>query len=72
MGITGLGMVRAIPTAALGNSIGFVIVDIFYLVMLMRARTAGSSKAAVLISTVLLCLRGTVLPLDGWILGETH
>lgn len=56
MGITGLGMVRAIPTAALGNSIGFVIVDIFYLVMLMRARTAGSTKAAVLISTVLLCL----------------
>ncbi len=56
VGITGLGEIRAVPTAALVSSVGFVAVDIFYLVMLVRAKTSGSTKAAVIISALLLCV----------------
>ena len=61
MGITGLGEIRAIPTAALVSSVGFVAVDIFYLIMLIRAKTSGSTKAAVIISALLLCVLVIVL-----------
>ena len=61
VGITGLGEIRAIPTAALVSSVGFVAVDIFYLVMLVRAKTSGSTKAAVIISALLLCVLVIVL-----------
>ena len=37
VGITGLGEIRATPTAALVESTGFVAVGIFYLVMLVHA-----------------------------------
>lgn len=56
VGITGLGEIRAIPTAALVSSVGFVAVDIFYLIMLVRAKTSGSTKTAVIISALLLCV----------------
>lgn len=56
VGITGLGEIRAVPTAALVSSVGFVAVDIFYLIMLVRAKTSGSTKAAVIISALLLCV----------------
>ena len=61
MGITGLGEIQAIPTAALVGSIGFVAVDIFYLVMLLRAKTSGSTKAAVIITALLLCILAVVV-----------
>lgn len=61
VGITGLGEIRAIPTAALVSSVGFVAVDIFYLVMLVHAKTSGSTKAAVIISALLLCVLVIVL-----------
>ena len=61
VGITGLGEIRAIPTAALVSSVGFVAVDIFYLVMPVRAKTSGSTKAAVIISALLLCVLVIVL-----------
>ena len=56
VGITNLGEIRAIPTAALVGSVGFVAIDIFYLVMLVRAKTPNSTKAAVIISALLLCV----------------
>ena len=61
MGITGLGEIQAIPTAALVGSIGFVAVDIVYLVMLLRAKTSGSTKAAVIITALLLCILAVVV-----------
>ena len=60
VGITGLGEIRATPTAALVGSIGFVAVDIFYLVTLIRAKSKGS-KAAVIISALLLCILAVVV-----------
>lgn len=56
VGITGLGEIRATPTAAFVVSIGFLAVDIFCLVMLVRVKTSASTKAAVVISTLLLCV----------------
>ena len=61
VGITGLGEFRAIPIAALVASVGFVAVDIFYLVMLVRAKTSGNTKAAVIISALLLCILAVVV-----------
>ena len=61
VGITGLGKIRAVPAAALVSSVGFVAVDIFYLIMLIRAKTSGSTKAAVIISALLLCVLVIVL-----------
>ena len=61
VGITTLGEIRAVPVAALLGSAGFVAVDIFYLVMLMRAKTSGSTKAAVIISALLLCVLAVVV-----------
>ncbi len=61
VGITSLGELRVIPTAALVGSVGFVSVDIFYLVMLVRARKSGSTKAAVIISVLLLCILAVVV-----------
>ena len=58
--ITDLGETRAIPMAALVGSVGFVIVGSFYLVMLARAKTAGSTKVAVIIAALLLCLLAVV------------
>ena len=61
VGITNLGEIRAIPTAALVGSVGFVAIDIFYLVMLVRAKTPNSTKAAVIISALLLCVLAVVV-----------
>ena len=61
VGITGLGEVRAIPTAALVESTGFVAVGIFYLVMLVRVKTSASTKAAVIISALLLCVLAVIV-----------
>jgi len=61
VGITGLGEIRAAPTAALVGSAGFAAVDIFCLVMLARAKTSGSTKATVIISTLLLCILAVVV-----------
>ena len=61
VGITGLGEIRATPTAALVESTGFVAVGIFYLVMLVHAKTSGSTKAAVIISALLLCVLAVIV-----------
>ena len=61
VGITGLRELRATPTASLVGSIGFVAVGIFYLVMLLRAKSKGSTKAAVIISALLLCVLAVVV-----------
>jgi len=61
VGITGLGEIRAIPTAALVESTGFVAADIFCIVMLARAKTSGSTKAAVIISALLLCVLAVIV-----------
>ena len=61
VGITGLGEIRATPTAALVESTGFVAVGIFYLVMLVHAKTSASAKAAVIISALLLCVLAVIV-----------
>ena len=61
VGITGLGEIRATPTAALVESTGFVAVGIFYLVMLVRVKTSASTKAAVIISALLLCVLAVIV-----------
>lgn len=61
VGITGLGEIRATPTAALVESTGFVAVDIFCIVMLARAKTSGSTKAAVIISALLFCVLAVIV-----------
>lgn len=61
VGITGLGEVRAIPTAALVESTGFVAVGIFYLVMLVHAKTSAGTRAAVIISALLLCVLAVIV-----------
>ena len=68
VGITGLGEIRATPTAALVESTGFVAVGIFYLVMLVHAKTSGSTKAAVIISALLLCVLFVIVEpvLNAW------
>lgn len=61
VGITGLGEIRATPTAALVESTGFVAVGIFYLVMLVHAKTSASANAAVIISALLLCVLAVIV-----------
>ena len=61
MGINGLGEIRVVPTAALIGSIGFTFVGVFYLVMLALTKTAGSVKAAIIISALLLCILAVVV-----------
>ena len=60
-GITGLGEIRATPTAALVESTGFVAVGIFYLVMLVHAKTSAGTRAAVIISALLLCVLAVIV-----------
>ena len=61
VGITGLGEIRATPTAALVESTGFVAVGIFYLVMLVHAKTSAGTRAAVIISALLLCVLAVIV-----------
>ena len=64
VGITNLGEIRAIPTAALVGSVGFVAIDIFYLVMLVRAKTPNSPKAALLLCVLAVVVEPTVYTLE--------
>lgn len=61
VGINTLGNNRAIPVAAVVGSAGFVVVDIFFLVTMTRARSLTITKTVVIISALLLCFVAVVV-----------
>ena len=61
LGIKNLGEIRAVPTAALVHSVGFAAVGLFYLVMLLRSKTAAGNKGTVIVTAMLLVILTVII-----------
>jgi len=60
IGITNID-IKIIPIASLVSSAGSVIIGLFYLVMLIRAKSPASKKAAIIITALSLCTMTVVI-----------